>query len=74
MHPTVRRGTIWWTIQILVIAFLVVALVVLAIWKPSSPAIIAAGIALVLGPLLIFMGTKQIKALRHGYRYTDEEA
>ncbi len=68
-----RRGTIWWTLQSIVFGGLTVTLVFLAFWNPSTEATIAAVAALVLGPLLIFMAIKQIKSLRHGYRYSDEE-
>ncbi|MBG6192438.1 hypothetical protein IWX64_003410 [Arthrobacter sp. CAN_A212] len=71
-HPTVRRGTIWWTMQSIAVGGLIVALVFLAFWKPSTETTIAAAAALILGPLLIFMAIKQIKALRHEYRYSDE--
>ncbi|MHA7295175.1 hypothetical protein [Arthrobacter sp. HLT1-21] len=72
-HPTVRRGTIWWTMQSIAFGVLTVALVFLAFWKPSTGATIAAVAALILGPLLIFMAIKQIKTLRHEYRYPDED-
>jgi hypothetical protein len=73
MHPTVRRGTIWWTMQIIAFGGLTVALVFIAFWKPSTEVIIAAAVALFLGPLFIFMAIKQIKSLRHEYRYSDED-
>jgi hypothetical protein len=72
-HPTVRRGTIWWTTQSLAYGGLTLVLVFLAFWKPSTGATVAALVALALGPLLIFMAIKQVKALRHEYRYTDDD-
>ncbi|MDK1358808.1 hypothetical protein QNO00_00810 [Arthrobacter sp. zg-Y1219] len=72
-HPTVRRGTIWWTMQSVALGGLTLALVFIALWKPSTGTTIAAVAALILGPLLIFMAIKQIKTLRHEYRYSDED-
>jgi hypothetical protein len=72
-HPTVRRSTIWWTMQSIALGGLTLALVFIALWKPSTGATIAAVAALILGPLLIFMAIKQIKTLRHEYRYSDED-
>ena len=72
-HPTVRRGTIWWRAQIVAITLAVAALVFAALRNPSTELTIGAGVAVAVGAFLIFMVTKQIKALRHEYRYTDEE-
>lgn len=73
VHPTVRRGTIWWTMQALAYGGVTLALVFVAFWKPSTGTTIAAVVAVPLGPLLIFMAIKQVKVLRHEYRYTDEQ-
>ncbi|KAD3456039.1 hypothetical protein GD627_15150 [Arthrobacter yangruifuii] len=53
------RGTVGWTIQILVMLSLLLALVVVAVWKPPSQGIITVIISLVLAPLLMFMGTRR---------------
>ncbi|MCQ1996556.1 hypothetical protein [Arthrobacter sp. zg-Y1171] len=65
-NPVVRRGhgTVGWTIQILVTLSLLLALVVVAVWKPPSQAIITVVISLVLGPLLMFMGTRRSSGRR----------
>lgn len=68
-----RRGTIWWTMQSMALGVLTVGLVFIALWKPSTGATIAAVAALILGPLLIFTAIKQIKKLRHEYRYSEED-
>lgn len=68
-----RRGTIWWTMQSIAAGGLTVALVILAFWKPSTGATVAAVAALILGPILVCITIKQIKNLRHEFRTTDED-
>jgi uncharacterized membrane protein YdbT with pleckstrin-like domain len=64
---------IWWTTQALAYSMVTLALMFVAFWKPSTGATVAAVVAIVLGPLLVFMAIKQVKALRHEYRYADEQ-
>lgn len=72
-HPAVRRGKAWWSTQIAAIAVAVIALVFAAFKNPSTQLTIGACLAVVVGALLIFLVTKQIKVLRHKYRYADRE-
>lgn len=72
IHPTVRRSTIWWKTQIAVVAALIVSFVMAAFWEPSMQLTLTAVIVVLIGALLIFMATKQIKTLRHEYRYDEE--
>lgn len=56
----------------LAITFAVAALVLAAFIKPSTQLTIGAGVAVVVGVILVFVANKQIKVLRHEYRYEDD--
>ena len=74
-HPTVRRGTGWLRCQAISLAVILVALaLILLLLRDPSPlkALGAVGCLAVAG-LSIWFGEKQVKSLRHEYRYEDEE-
>ena len=74
-HPTVRRGTGWLRHQSIYAAVVLVALgIVLFVRNPNALQILG-GVGCIAGAgLSIYFGEKQVKALRHEYRYEDEES
>ena len=73
-HPTVRRGTGWLRHQAISLAVVMVALALALLLRDPSPLTVlgAVGCVAVAG-LSIWFGEKQVKSLRHEYRYEDEE-
>lgn len=73
VHPAVRRGTIYWTAHGIVSAGLAVALVFLALRNPSTELRLWAIAAVIFAVLAGFLVRKQIKNLRHEYRYEEDD-
>jgi Flp pilus assembly protein TadB len=73
VHPAVRRGTIYWTAHGIVSAGLAVALVFLALRNPSTELRLWAIAAVIFAVLVGFLVRKQIKNLRHEYRYEEDD-
>ena len=72
-HPAVRRGTWWLRSQTSYLAVLLVVLGLLLLRDPTGLNILGA-VALFIGAgLSLFTGHRMVKALRHEYRYQDEE-
>lgn len=72
IHPTVRRGTIWWRLQLIALGGIAAAFTVLALQDPSPGRLVIAVVAVAISALFSLMAMKQIKALRHEYRYDND--
>jgi len=73
VHPTVRRGTFWWTLQVVILAGLALVFLYLALADGKADLLLY-GIAV--GVLAVFFGffaRREIHKLRHEYRYEDNE-
>ena len=74
-HPTVRRGTGWLRNQSIYAAVIFVALgIVLLLRDPTVLQVLGAVGCFAVAGLFIYLGEKQVKSLRHEYRYEDEES
>ena len=72
VHPAVRRGTIYWTAQVIGLAGSTVVLIFLALQNPTTERYLWAAAFVIATVLSGFCGRKQIKNLRHEYRYEED--
>ena len=72
-HPTVRRGTGWLRYQARSLAVILLALGILLLRDPTALHILGAVACTAGAGLSVFLGEKQVKSLRHEYRYEDDE-
>jgi FtsH-binding integral membrane protein len=73
VHPTVRRGTIYWTAQAIGITGGAVLLTVLALQNPTAERLWWAAVFVVAAVLSWFFTSKQIQKLQQEYRYEAED-
>jgi uncharacterized membrane protein len=73
VHPTVRRGTIYWTAQALGFSGAVAILIFLALQNPTFERLWWAGLGVIAAILGWFLARKMIKDLRHEYRYEEDD-
>ena len=73
-HPTVRGGTGWLRNQSIYAAVIFVALgIVLLLRDPHALQVLGAVGCFAVAGLSLYIGEKQVKSLRHEYRYKDDE-
>ena len=72
VHPAVRRGTIYWTAQFIGCAGLTVVLIFLALRDPTTERLLWAAATVAITVIVGFLTKKQIKNLRHEYRYEED--
>lgn len=74
-YPTVRRGTGWLRHQSIYAAAVLLGLGILLFVRDPNALQILGGVGCIAGAgLVIYFGEKQVKSLRHQYRYEDEES
>ncbi|POH57743.1 hypothetical protein [Arthrobacter glacialis] len=71
-HPAVRRGKVFWSAQPILFGLLTVAFVFLAVRDQAFELLAYAAGAAILGVLFGFSAKRQIKKLRHEYRYQSD--
>jgi hypothetical protein len=72
VHPTVRRGTFWWRVQWIALIGVSARLAYVAVQDPSPGLLLAAGLAVVFAGTFPFFAEREIRKLRHEYRYDDD--
>lgn len=72
-HPTVRRGTGWFRHQARSLAILLIAIGIVLLRDPTALHILGTAGCAVGAGLSLYLGERQVKSLRHEYRYEDEE-
>jgi uncharacterized membrane protein len=72
VHPTVRRGTIYWTAQAVAFTGAALVFILLALQTPTVEHLWWAGLAVIAVVLSWFLARKMIKDLRHEFRYEDD--
>lgn len=73
VHPAVRRGTIYWTAQVIGLAGLTVVLILLALQNPTVERLLWAAAFVIATVLSGFFTRKQTRSLRHEYRYEEDD-
>lgn len=73
VHPTVRRGTIYWTAQAVGITGGAVLLIFLALQNPTAERLWWAAAFVIAAVLSWFFTSKQIQKLQHEYRYEEDD-
>lgn len=73
IHPTVRRGTIYWTAQAIGFSGFALFLIFLALQTPTVERLWWAGLSVIAAILFWFLARKMIRDLRHEFRYEDTE-
>ncbi|MDJ0455998.1 hypothetical protein PUN71_002130 [Arthrobacter sp. NQ7] len=73
VHPTVRRGTIYWNAQAVGFTGLALVLIFFAVQAPTAERFWWAGLAVIAAILFWFLARKMIKDLQHEFRYEDDE-
>lgn len=71
-HPTVRRGTIYWTAQAIGVTVFTLFLIFLAFQTPTVERFWWAGLSAIAAVLSWFFTRKMIRNLQHEYRYEDD--
>ena len=73
IHPTVRRGSIWWRAQAIGFTVVMAILVVVLLQDPAIGHVLGASAAVALAILFGFLAEKQVKKLRYEFRCEDDE-
>ena len=72
VHPTVKRGTIYWTAQAIVFAGGAVLFIFLALLNPTVERLWWAGLAGIAAVLAWFLSRKMIRDLQYEFRYEED--
>ena len=72
VHPTVRRGTIYWTGQAIVFAGAAVLFIFLALLNPTVERLWWAGLAGIAAVLAWLLSRKMIRDLQYEFRYEED--
>lgn len=73
VHPTVKRGTIYWTAQAIVFAGSAVLFILLALLNPTVERLWWAGLAGIAAVLAWFLSRKMIRDLQYEFRYEEDD-
>lgn len=73
VHPTVKRGTIYWTAQALVLAGAAVLFIFLALLNPTAERLWVAGLTVIAAVLAWFLSRKMIRDLQYEFRYEEDD-
>lgn len=73
VHPTVKRGTIYWTAQAIVFAGVAVLFTFFALLNPTAERLWWAGLAGIAAVLAWFLSRKMIKDLQYEFRYEEDD-
>ena len=73
VHPTVKRGTIYWTAQAIVFAGGAVLFIFLALLNPTVERLWWAGLAGIAAVLAWFLSRKMIRDLQYEFRYEEDD-
>ena len=71
-HPTVRRGTGWWRRKSWTLTILLSGIGILLLRDPTALNIFGTAACIAGAGLTVYLGEKQVKTLRHEYRYEDD--
>jgi Flp pilus assembly protein TadB len=73
VHPTVKRGTIYWTAQAVVFAGAALLFIFIALLNPTVERLWWAGIAGIAAVLAWFLSRKMIRDLQYEFRYAEDD-
>lgn len=73
VHPTVQRGTIYWTAQAIVFAGVAVLFIFFALRNPTAEHLWWAGVAGIAAVLAWFLSRKMIRDLQYEFRYEEDD-
>lgn len=73
VHPTVKRGTIYWTAQAIVFTAAAVLFIFFALLDPTVERLWWAGLAGIAAVLAWFLSRKMIRDLKYEFRYEDDD-
>ncbi|MFY9635613.1 hypothetical protein [Pseudarthrobacter sp. BIM B-2242] len=73
VHPTVKRGTIYWTAQAIVFAGAAVLFIFFALLNPTVERLWWAGLAGIAAVLAWFLSRKMIRDLQYEFRYEEDD-
>ncbi|MBD1544457.1 hypothetical protein G9E11_19880 [Arthrobacter sp. IA7] len=74
VHPTVKRGTIYWTMQAIGITCFALLFIFVAVQNPTAERLWWAAAFMIAAGLSWFFTNKQIKKLQHEYRYEEDDS
>jgi hypothetical protein len=74
VHPTVKRGTIYWTTQAIGITCVALLLIFVAVQNPSAERLWCAAAFVIAAVLSWFFTNKQIRKFQHEYRYEEDDS
>jgi tellurite resistance protein TehA-like permease len=73
VHPTVKRGTIYWTGQAIGFAGAAVLFIFFALLNPTVERLWWAGLAGIAAVLAWFLSRKMIRDLQYEFRYEEDD-
>lgn len=73
VHPTVKRGIIYWTTQAIVFTAAAVLFILFALLNPTVERLWWAGLAGIAAGLAWFFSRKMIRDLKYEFRYEDDD-
>jgi Flp pilus assembly protein TadB len=73
VHPTVKRGTIYWTAQAIAFAGAAVLFIFFALLNPTVERLWWAGLAGIAAVLAWFLSRKMIRDLQYEFRYEEDD-
>lgn len=73
VHPTVKRGTIYWTAQAIVFAGAAALFILIALLNPTVERLWWAGLAGIAAVLAWFLSRKMIRDLQYEFRYAEDD-
>jgi Flp pilus assembly protein TadB len=73
VHPTVKRGTVYWTAQAIVFAGAAVLFIFFALLNPTVERLWWAGLAGIAAVLAWFLSRKMIRDLQYEFRYEEDD-
>jgi Flp pilus assembly protein TadB len=73
VHPTVKRGTIYWTAQAIGFAGAAVLFIFFALLNPTVERLWWAGLAAIAAVLAWFLSRKMIRDLQYEFRYEEDD-
>lgn len=73
VHPTVKRGTIYWTAQAIVFAGTAVLVIFFALLNPTAERLWWAGVAGIVAVLAWVLSRKMIRDLQYEFRYEEDD-
>lgn len=72
VHPQERRSRIYFSAQIFVPVIAMIVIPIILLQDPAQDHVLISAAVLVIGAVVIFLGIRVLKNLRHEYRYEDD--